>query len=212
LLVLIGLLAMAQNFELLRIDSEHITGIIFLSIGATLYYQSRSDGKQLKFYVGITAMFIGFAILVSATHILPDQIIGTAVLWLMAWVFLRIHVRKREVYWPIIPAGILFTIGLMVALEGFDLVHDATIAALINFGIAATFGYLYNIRTEQNRLGWAKYPALGFLGISIVVYLADRHYGVGPVIFAIFLIAAGIALIVQTIRSDRRLTPNDQPV
>jgi hypothetical protein len=96
-------------------------------------------------------------------------------------------------------------------LEGFNLVYGETIGALINFGIAATFGYLYSIRTEQNRLEWAKYPAIGFLGISILVYFADRHYGIGPIIFAIFLIAAGVALIVQTIRSDRRITPNDQP-
>jgi len=211
LLVLIGLLILSQTLDLLRIESEHIAGIIFLLSGATLFYQSRSDGKQFKFYAGIVAMFIGFAILVDATRLLPDEVIGTAVLWIIGALFLRVHLNKRETYWPIIPASILFTIGLMVALEGFHVIYGATIGALINFGIAATFGYLYSLRTEQNRLEWAKYPAIGFLGISILVYFADRHYGLGPIIFAIVLIVAGVGLIVQTIRSDRRMTPNDQP-
>jgi hypothetical protein len=212
LLVFIGMLALAQNLDWLRIDSEHVAGIIFLLSGATLFYQSRSDGKQFKFYIGIAAMFVGFAILVDATRMLPDEIIGTAVLWIIAALFLRVHLSKRESYWPIIPAGILFSIGLMVALEGFNLIYGATIGALINFGIAGTFGYLYSVRNEQNRLEWAKYPALGFLGISILVYFSDRHYGVGPIIFSTFLIVAGVALIVQTVRADRRVTPNDQPV
>jgi hypothetical protein len=211
LLVIIGLLALAQNLDWLRIDSQHVTGIIFLLSGAALFNQSRNDGKQVKFYSGIAAMYIGFAILVDATRILPDQISGTAALWILAALFLRAHLSKRESYWPIIPAGILFTLGLMIALDGFDLIDGATIGAMINFGIAATFGYLYSTRNEQNRLEWAKYPALGFLGVSILVYFADRHYGAGPIIFAVVLIVAGIGLIVQTVRADRRITPNDQP-
>jgi len=211
LLVIIGLLALAQNLDWLRVDSDHVAGIIFFLIGATLFYQSRSDGKQFKFYAGIAAMFIGFAILVGSTRILPGQITGAAVLWIIGGLFLRIYLNKRETYWPIIPAGILFTIGLVVALEGFNLIYDVTIGALITFGIAATFGYLYSIRTEQNKLEWAKYPALGMLAVSVLIYFSDRHYGIGPIIFALLLIAAGIGLIVQTIRADRQMTTNDQP-
>jgi len=211
LLVVIGLLALAQNLDWLRIDSDHVAGIIFFLVGATLFYQSRAGGNQFKFYAGIAGMFVGFAILVGSTRILPDQITGTAVLWIIAALFLRVYLKKREAYWPIIPAGILFSIGLVVALEGFNLIYDVTIGALITFGIAATFGYLYSIRTEQNKLEWAKYPALGMLGVSVLIYFSDRHYGVGPIIFSILLIAAGIGLIVQTIRADRQITTNDQP-
>lgn len=210
-LVLIGVLALAQNLEVLPIDSRHITGLVFLLGGGAVFYQGRKDQSWLKFYGGVAAMFIGFAILVGSTRLLPGEIIGTAVLWIIASLFLRIHLNKREVYWPIIPAGILFSIGLAVALEGFDLIDGSTIGALINFGIAGTFGYLYNIRNVQNRLDWAKYPALGMLAVSLIVYFSDRHYGLEPIVFSILLIAAGIGLIVQTLRAGRRVASNDQP-
>jgi hypothetical protein len=49
------------------------------------------------------------------------------------------------------------------------------------------------------------------LGVSILIYFSDRHYGIGPIIFAVLLIAAGLGLIVQTIRADRQIATNDQP-
>ena len=210
ILTLIGVLALFQNLRILPIDEDHIVGLTFLLGGLGIFLQGRKGRSGFKFYGGLAAMFIGFAILVGATNILPEEIIGTAILWLIASVFLSVHLNKRQAYWPLIPAGILYTIGFAVALEGFHLVHGSTIGALINFGIAATFGYLYSIRNEQNRLGWAKYPALGMLVISLIVYFADRHYGIGPIIFSIALILAGVGLILQTLRADRQVASNDQ--
>jgi hypothetical protein len=210
ILTLIGVLALAQNLRLLSIDSDHIVGLAFLLGGLAFFLQGRKGRNGFKLYGGLAAMFTGFAIIVGTTNILPGEIIGTAILWLIASVFLSVHLNKREAYWPLIPAGILFTIGFAVALEGFRLVHGSTIGAIINFGIAATFGYLYSIRNEQNRLEWAKYPALGMLLVSLIVYFSDRHYGVGPIIFSVALILAGIGLIVQTLRSERRVASNDQ--
>ena len=210
ILILIGALALVQNLNLLPVDSSHLVGLTFLLGGAAVFLSGRKDHNAFKFYSGVAAMFVGFAIIVGTTDILPGQIIGTVCLWIIASLFLRVYLNKREAYWPIIPAGILLTVGLAVGLEGFRLIHGQTIGALINLGIAGTFGYLYNIRNVQNKLEWAKYPAAAMMVVSLIVYFSERHYGFGPLIFASVLILAGIGLIIQTLRAGRHAIANDQ--
>ncbi len=208
--VLIGILALAQNLDVLGVDSQTIVGLTFLLGGAAIFYRGRQEQNKWKFYGGVAAMFIGFAIFMDSMRFLPDDFIATAFLWIVAALFLRVHLSKREAYWPIIPAGIFLTIGLAVLLDGYRIIHGETVGALIVFGIAATFGYLYAIRNEQNKLDWAKYPAGGMCLISLFIYFSERHVGMGPLIFAVALILAGIGLIIQTVRADRQVDPKNQ--
>jgi len=211
ILILIGALALVQNFDLLPIEGEHIFGTICLIGGAMIFALGRTERHAFKFYGGLALMFIGFATLADATRLLPGDIIGTAFLWTIAGLFLRVYLNRRDRFWPIIPAGVLFTLGAMAGLEGYHVIHGESTATLFFLGIAATFGYLYVIRNEQNRLDWAKYPAMATLGLSVLVYFSDRHYDAGPVIFATAFILAGLALIVQTLRTGHHdVTPHDQ--
>lgn len=208
-LIIIGGISLIQNLDLLPLSGGRIVALLFLLGGAALFASGRKEQSAFKFYSGIAAMLVGFSIIAGDMDILPGQVIGTAYLWTAASLFLRAHLNRRDSYWPLIPAGILYTVGLVITLEGFRLVRDETTAALICLGIAATFGYLYFVRNQQNKLGWAKYPATIMVSVALIVYFSGHHYGLEPVIFASALILAGIVLIIRTVHADQRVVAND---
>jgi hypothetical protein len=211
MLILIGVLALVQNFDLLPIEGEHVFGSICFIGGTMVFALGRQERHAFKFYGGLALMFVGFATLADATGLVPGGAVGAVFLWTVAGLLLRVYLNRRERYWAVIPAGVLFTLGAMACLEGYHVIHGESTGALFFLGIAATFGYLYIVRNERNKLDWAKYPATATLALSVLVYFSDRHYDAGPVIFATLFILAGLALIVKTLREGhQQVSPNDQ--
>jgi hypothetical protein len=79
--------------------------------------------------------------------------------------FLLTYLNNREHWWAIIPAGTLFTVGLVAglssALEGVD------IGGILFLGLALTFAALYFVRTPQGRMKWPLIPAVVLLVIGL---------------------------------------------
>lgn len=209
ILMIVGALSLLLNLDLLPFDGGLIVGLLFLVGGAAVFASGRKSCSALKFYGGIVAMLIGFSIVAGETDLVPGEVIGTAYLWTAGSLFLRVHLNRRDCYWPIIPAGILFAVGLAIALLGFRLIHDETVGAMICLGIAGTFAYLYSVRNEHNKLEWTKYPAAAMLTVAVIVYLSGRRFGLDPLVFGVTLILAGIGLVVNALRSGRGVVAND---
>lgn len=194
LLVLIGLAYLLNNLDIIFIESEVAVSTIFLAIGAYLLFKF-SKTKAMGFLImGAIFTFIGLVIWLESIPGFDDQFIGVIVLWTAAALFSYGFLKNHENWGFLIPAGILFTIGSMVWLE-MVLYNEDVLGSVFFLGLGSTFGFLYLIRNEKNRLDWAKVPALCLVAFSGFLFLVTSDSLITDMFFPVVLILLGGYLV-----------------
>ncbi len=201
-LLLVGMLSLLNNLEIFQLREEYVLSLIFAGCGAVLVQHGSAIPRKWTFYLGSVLILVGAIIFIAETRFLPDEIIGTMFLWIGAGFLYRLYQRDIKNWWVLLFAGPLFTIGLVVLLEGFRLVHGDTIGVLIMLGFAGTFAYVHSLRAPERKLDWAKYPALGFFLIAVFILLANELEGAIPFVISGLFILGGLYLIYRTVRAD----------
>lgn len=194
LLVLIGLAYLLNNLDIIFIESEVAVSTIFLGIGAYLLFKF-SKTKAMGFLImGAIFTFIGLVIWLESIPGFDDQFIGVIVLWTAAALFSYRFLKNHENWGFLIPAGVLFTIGSMVWLE-MVLYNEDVLGSVFFLGLGSTFGFLYLIRNEKNRLDWAKVPALCLVAFSGFLFLVTSDSLITDMFFPVVLILLGGYLV-----------------
>lgn len=205
-LLAIGLLSLLKNLDVFYLSEEYILSLIFAGVGAMLMQYGRATAKaprQWTFYLGSALVIVGAIIFIAENRFLPDQTVATMMLWLFAGLLFKVYQHDpKKNWWVLLFAGPMFTIGLVVLLEGFRLLRGDIIGVLIMFGFAATFGYLYTLRSPERKLDWAKFPAAVFFLIGVFIFLAREFHGMIPFFLSGIFILTGLYMIYRTIRSD----------
>ena len=201
-LMLIGMLALLQNLGLFRLSEEYMISLIFSSSGLALFYYGRTTIKQWALYLGGALFIVGVIIFISATSFLPDEMIGTLWLWLLAGLMYRVYHRNNDRWWSLLVAIPAFTVGAVVLLEGYHLLRGEMVAILIILGIAGAFTVLYAIRSPERKLNWAKYPAAVFYAVALIIFSVEYYEDAFPYALSGLLILTGLYLIYRTLRSD----------
>jgi uncharacterized membrane protein HdeD (DUF308 family) len=209
-LIIIGLLSLLHNFRLLRLSEEYVVSLIFSGSGVALFHHGRSSARKWACYWGGALLVVGVIIFIAATPFLPDELIGTLWLWLLAGVLYGVYQRNHDRWWVLLFALPAFTIGGVVLLEGFRLLRGDIAAILINLGLAGTFAFLYAIRSPERKLGWAKYPAAVFTLVAAIIFLAENYGDALPLAISGMLILGGLYLIFRTLRTDLSSANPDQ--
>jgi len=194
-LILIGLLSLLNNLDIIFIDGQIAASLFFLSIGLVLFYQFFQ--KRSTSYLIWASIFI-FIGLVTYLETLPgfdDAYFGVMFLWGMAALFAFGFLRNHEKWGFIIPAGIFFTLGCIVWFEQIRFVDDDILGSLFFLGLGLTFGFLYLLRNEKNKLEWAKVPAFGLIAFAVFIYLVTSESFVVDLLFPLALIAIGGYLV-----------------
>jgi hypothetical protein len=211
-LILIGLLSLLNNFDLFQLREEYVLSLIFAGTGLVLVQHGRTTPRKWTFYLGSAFVLVGVIIFIAESRLLPDEMIGTLWLWLIAGILYRVYLRDRNKHWWVLLfAGPLFTIGLVVLLEGFRLLRGDTIGVLIMLGFAATFGYIYTLRSPERKLDWAKFPAAVFFLIGVFIMLANELRGAIPFVISGLFILTGGYMIYRTVRADFGSSKQDPP-
>jgi hypothetical protein len=134
----------------------------------------------------ITAAIAGI-ILLSET--ISGEIMAAFILFSVALPFFVVYAADRRHWWALIPGGIIGSVGLMLAFIGIaDGINPAgeTFVALMFAGISLTFTAVWLLR-GQVPTGWAKYPAIGFAALAVLVLLAGVQVNyVWPVALILF--------------------------
>jgi len=211
-LIVIGLLSLLNNFDLFKLSEEYVLSLIFAGTGLVLVQHGRTTPRKWTFYFGCALVVVGVIIFIAENRLLPDEIIGTLWLWLIAGILYRVYQRDRNKnWWVLLFAGPMFTIGLVVLLEGFRLLRGDTIGVLIMLGFAATFGYIYTLRSPERKLDWAKFPAVAFFLIGVFILLANEIRGAIPFVISGLFILTGSYLIYRTVRADFGSSKQEPP-
>jgi hypothetical protein len=105
---------------------------------------------------------------------MPDEWIGTLVMWGIGLPFLVVYLTDRSRWWALIPGGILVVIGVIPALTTFA--SENLVGAFVMLVISLPFFVVYFARQEN---WWALIPA-GILASLGVVALLSGPRGFEP--------------------------------
>ena len=205
-LLLIGLISLLKNLDIFYLSEEYVLSLIFAGVGVMLLQHGRATAaapRRWTFYLGAALVAVSTIIFIAENRFLPDQTVATFVLWLFAGLLFRVYQHdSNKNWWVLLFAGPMFTVGLVVLLEGFRFLRGDIIGVLLMFGFAATFAYLYFLRSPERKLDWAKFPATVFFLIGVFIFLAREFHGMVPFFLSGVFILTGLYMIYRTVRTD----------
>lgn len=175
-LIVIGLLILLDQFRWIYFRDELIVSAAFVLVGLALLSIYSRDKMTWKLICGLIALFVGFVIFLENSRIVSHDYLGGVVVWLIAAGFLFVYARNKKFWWAVIPGGILLTVGALVILEETFWRFRYYSDSFFFLGMALTFGYLFAIRTPENRLNWAKWPAMVAVAICGITLLNEWFY------------------------------------
>ena len=189
LLILFGVLALLENVT----DFSIWIWVGVLVIGSLLVYAVYATDREEKWMLIISYAMLAVAGLLTLLEldVLKDALVATYVLLAIALPFLMAFLLNRTNWGLLIPAYVLFVIGVMIPLIEIGVLADFIIPAYILFAIAIPFFAVY-LRNSSN--WWALIPAgiLSVIAASFLVAEAAVEY-----IIAVALIGGGILIVVR---------------
>ncbi len=182
LLILFGVMALVQVY--IDLGSWVWVAVLFVAgLGVFgLYFSDRSVAWLL--IPGYALWAIAGLIIVTELNILQDEAVAFYVLSAIALPFLAVYLRNRESWWALIPAYVLFAVGLMVGLIGLGVLDDLLVPSYVMFAIAIPFFVVY---ARNTRNWWALIPAgvLAIIGLAFLIAEAAVQYVVPAVLIIV---------------------------
>jgi hypothetical protein len=139
---------------------------------------------------------------------------GAGMMIMLALPFFVVYVLSKKSWWALIPAGILTSIAVMVALPVFVTdehnTHIGLYSGVMLLGSAITFGILW-LRRKTQPTDWAKYPAAGLLVLSILAFIQGDAWNTlsnqTPIAFAVASAVFFVGYLVSGLRKWGWLFP-----
>lgn len=190
-LIAFGLLTLMGQLGVFEGVGRMVGGAVLAVLGAlTLRAYNERPGRLWTIPVG--AGFIGLA-LVS----LFPELWGWLFLAALASGFLVVFLVDDRHWWAIIPAGVLYTVTVIAALEPLISGREAVEALLLFGGLSLTFASLRVLPNVQQR--WAVWPAAGLAFMALLVATVE-----GAWVVPTALLVAGLALVAASKREADR--------
>lgn len=189
LLVVLGVLMLIETFT--DLSTWVWVGILGAAglVTLVLYFTEPSDwGLLIPTYV---LWAIAALVTLVTLDILRDEVIATFVLAVIALPFLVGFLRDRSRWGLLIPAYILFAVGIMVGLIGWGILDDLLIPAYVLLAVAIPFFVVYVRNPKQ---WWPLIPGgiTAVIGLSFLIAENIAQY-----IGAIALVVVGVWILVR---------------
>lgn len=205
-LIGLGLFLLAGNLNLLPgwLNYEENFWMVAFFLGGVAFLAVFGSNVRENWWAVIPSFtLIGLSGVIGASTVLSDANGWTggfflAMIGLSFWVIFLVH---REMWWAIIPGGVLVTLGLVAGVSELASAGGFDEGGILFIGIALTFLLLSSIRTPDGRMTWALWPAgvLGLLGIFILAGSTSLARFIWP----IALVGAGAYLVARNLIVQR---------
>lgn len=199
-LIFLGILLLLNNLDLIYLRGEMLVSVSFLALGGILLLGYLQTQRVSTLIISAIFLFIGMAILIDATGIIDNSLIGTLLFWELAALFTVGYLRNSEKWGLIIPAGILFTLGLIVLMHNQSYVNDDLAGGTFFLGLGLTFGLLYLLHRE-NKLEWARVAALILILFSGFIYFTTTDSLLANLMLPATFIALGGYLVLKSLQN-----------
>jgi hypothetical protein len=189
LLILLGVLSLLASFANFG-PWVWVAVLAVAGFGVYGIYAMERTEKWMLIPSYVLLIVAGLVALITL-NILRDEAIATYVLWGIGAPFLFVYFQDRAGWYYLIPAYVLFAVGLMVGLIGLGILDDLLIPAYIMFAVAMPFFVTYSRDTTQ---WWPLIPGgiMVVMGLSFLIAEASVQY-----VVPVALIIAGIWVLVS---------------
>jgi hypothetical protein len=177
--------------DLLQGDILATTVLLLVALPFFVVYLYRPKQNWWALIPTWVLFSIGVMILLIGLGILQDGAIPLYVLSSIGLPFLLVYLLNRENWWALIPAWVMFSIGIMVFLIDARFLNDLAIPAYVMFAIALPFFFAFLVNRRSNR--WALIPG-GITGVIGLGFFAGTDLA-AYVIPVVLIIAGGWVLL-----------------
>lgn len=207
LLIAIGIILFLNELGYPFLEGPVWGAFVLFALSMVAFWGYFQDRAVWKIVVGTFLLFLSGTILAEHMGYIYGDYTGTLVLWCLSAAFFTVFFLKREQWWAIIPAGVLFTLGLIVALEAGWYIDDDFIPVVLFLGISFPFWMLYFMRNDINQLGWAIWPAALLLLFAVMMFGKVYYWDFEDFFFPGLLIVVGALLIVRSLKKNSKPNP-----
>jgi hypothetical protein len=194
--ILIALAAFIAMVEVEILGEVLIAPMILTLIAIPfLVVYSRDRSQWWPLIPSYVLLLIAVMIALVETGLMMDAWIATFVLAGIGVPFLVVYLLNRQNWWALIPAYVMFVIGLMVGLIDAGVLRDTIIPAYVFLSIALPFFVVYIADTSQ---WWPLIPG-GIMGLMGVIFLMTGEF-FAYVVPILIILAGALILGRQVIR------------
>ena len=175
-LMAIGILYLLAEVGVVLVQPEILTAaalILFAGILAAKFMRTKAI---INLVAAAALSFVGLAMIIDETRIVDDQFIGVLLFCLVGAALTVGYLRNSEIWGLIIPAGISFSLALVVLLDLAAISDEMTAVALF-LGFSATFFMLYHTHKGRNQFVWAKLTAVLFVSLALSYFWQPQMVG-----------------------------------
>ncbi|MFZ5827620.1 MAG: hypothetical protein ACOY94_25230 [Bacillota bacterium] len=194
LLVSIGALFLLQTMDIVNFAWQVIIGIGFL-IGAAIFGGVFAQDRR-QWWAVFPAFALGFiGLMILLDELTPGfRLGGSLFLGGLGLAFAAVYAANdRQYFWPIIPAGVLFTLATVA---GLDAMLPWIDTGWVFFGgLAATFALVWWETRQQQR--WALIVALACGGMATLILIGSLM----RFLFPLALVGIGVYLLTRQQRT-----------
>ena len=190
-LIVIGLLALTSTVGWMPQLGGVVGALLFGAAGVLLLWLARRKANDWLMFAAFPAFGLSFASAVQG------DLGGAGFLAATGAGFLSLVVADARRWWPVIPAGVLFTLSV-IAWAG-DALREPTGGTVFFLGLAVTFAVVW--RGTARPQSWAVFPAAACAVLALVVGLARADW-----LVPVALIVVGAALLLRGRLQERRDT------
>jgi hypothetical protein len=206
LVICIGILLLLSNLDILHLSNDISIGGIFLLVGITLIAFYFDNTKRFHLLIGGEILgIIGLTIILSVLQIIAayyrSGVTGVTLLWGLAFIFATVYLTQRKQSWSLLPMGVFLTNGAVVLLSTLRWLDTGNLWVVTLAGLGLSFGLVFLVDLKRHLSQWAKYPALVFLSIALLVlFLNNRNIFLSQISFSVILILFGGLLVFWGLR------------
>lgn len=197
LLILAGALFLLQEFNIITNAFGVLFAVLMAIAGAVFLYAYTTNRTQWWTLIPGVSL-VGLAVLIILGDLFPaygGNWGGAIFLGGIGLSFLLIYLTNRDLWWAVIPAGVLLTLGAITVLDAY--MDDVEGILFMGFGL--TFALVGLVRTPQGRMTWALIPALVLVIFGLLVTSALSNL-VAYIIPAVLILVGGY-IILRNLRS-----------
>jgi len=204
IIILIGILTLLSNTNILY-GLDDLVGGAFLLLIAFVFFSiyNRDRSKWWPLLPATIFAVLGAGLMLESFFPFADDLLGAAFMFSVFAVFAFIYTREPSSWWAVIPAGVCFTLGVVILVDTLQILDSDMGGVIFFLGLGLTFYYLWSLRHERMNLNWAIWPAIVLLFLAVITYIEQVNRLGGDYVFPLILVFVGVVIIVNGMRKKK---------
>lgn len=201
ILILAGAFLALEQFGLIPGSARSgLFGALLVIAAIALFSVYFTDTK--RWWAAMVGFFVsGLAVSSLLSTFMPEvgeTLSGPLFLASMSLGFASVYITNREMWWAIIPSGVMLSLAAVAYFESLPGELPFQPAGLLFIGLGLTFMLLSTIKSGGQQLSWGIYPGIPLFIFGLMLALGTEQSWaiVGP----LMLIAGGAWLLYSSLR------------